>query len=336
MNAEGLLWEAQFQTSRGLLVPRVGKDSRRGSLSSISQPSSPTMRTIIASRRRLAKGTIPYQGTIYRGSLYLTWARLFVGTQFTYATLSMAAGYILCALEEAASDLIQELVPHRYVPGKNHGNVEGECYRWDRRLDAGGQETLLDELQHRTWAYTHERYENLLSAWDRHGKGGVYLVDVSEPSEKNIHFVFSDTRALGAVRFRFIMKDCRAIERPMDELNRAVEQEKADVISFVRKEHDELERTFDPSVCPFAQATKDPRSQGCIRRYRVTLRGAKSVFVLPVVCGRREKMEPRTRALRRHFRRVKALRRLRADRNQHYRDLACLCWGTRVHASANP
>lgn len=189
-----------------------------------------------------------YQGTIYRGSLYLTWARLFVGTQFTYATLSMAAGYILCALEEAASDLIQELIPHRYVPGKNHGKVEGECYRWDRRLDAGGQETLLDELQHRTWAYTHERYEYLLSAWDRHGKGGVYLVDVSEPSEKNIHFVFSDTRALGAVRFRFFMKDCRAIERPMDELNRAVEQEKADVISFVRKEHDELERTFDPSV----------------------------------------------------------------------------------------
>jgi hypothetical protein len=41
-------------------------------------------------------------------------------------------------------------------------------------------------------------------------------------------------------------------------------------------------------------------------------------------------MELRTRALRRHFRRVKALRRLREDRNQHYRDLACLCWGTRV------
>jgi hypothetical protein len=41
-------------------------------------------------------------------------------------------------------------------------------------------------------------------------------------------------------------------------------------------------------------------------------------------------MVPRTRTLRRHFRRVKALRRLREDRNQHYRDLACLCWGTRV------
>jgi hypothetical protein len=134
------------------------------------------------------------------------------------------------------------------VPGKHHGEAEGECYRWDRRLDAGGHETLLDELQDRTWAHTHERYENLLSRWDRQGKGGVYPVDVSEPPEKNIHFVFSDTRALGAVRLRFFVKDCRAIERPVAELNRAVEQENAEVIGFVRKAHEELKRTFDPSV----------------------------------------------------------------------------------------
>ncbi len=189
-----------------------------------------------------------YQGTAYRGTLYLAWARLFVGQQFTYATLSMAAGYVLCALEEATSDLIQELIPHRYVPGKNHGKVEGQCYRWDRRLDAGGQEGLLDELQHRTWAHTHERSENLSTEWDRNRKGAVYLIDVSEPSEKGIHFAFSDTRALEAVRFRSFMKDCRAAERPMDELNRAVEKEKAEVLSFVHAAHGELRRTFDPSV----------------------------------------------------------------------------------------
>jgi hypothetical protein len=168
----------------------------------------------------------------------------------------MAAGYILCALEEAASELIQELIPHRYVPGKNHGKVEGKCYQWDRRLDADGQEALLDELQRRAWAHTHERYENLLTQWDRHGKGGVYLIDVSEPPEQNIHFVFSDTRALGAVRFRFFMKDCRAIERPLDELNRTVEQEKVEIRRFIRAEHDELRRTLDPSVARLRKRRK--------------------------------------------------------------------------------
>ncbi len=189
-----------------------------------------------------------YKGRSYSGSLHLTWARLFVGTRFTYATLSMAAGYILCTLEEAASGRIQELIPHRYVPGKNHGKVEGKCYRWDRRVDAGGQEGLLDELQHRTWAHTHERYADLLTEWERHDRCGVYLIDVSEPPEHNIHFVFSDTRALGAVRFRSFMKDCCAIERPVDELRRAVEDETVEIKRFVRKEYEELQRTFDPVV----------------------------------------------------------------------------------------
>jgi len=39
-----------------------------------------------------------------------------------------------------------------------------------------------------------ERYEKLLTEWDRHGKGSVDLIDVSEPPEKNIHFVFSFAR----------------------------------------------------------------------------------------------------------------------------------------------
>lgn len=88
-----------------------------------------------------------YGGKPYRGALYLSWARLFVGKQFTYATLSMAAGYIFASLEEAALDLVKECIPHRYTPGKNHGKTEGDCRQGDLRVDAGGQEALLEQLQ---------------------------------------------------------------------------------------------------------------------------------------------------------------------------------------------
>ncbi|MFI5398381.1 MAG: hypothetical protein ACHQ9S_22835 [Candidatus Binatia bacterium] len=161
-----------------------------------------------------------------------------------------------CELEDAASDLIEELIPHRYVPGKDHGKIEGECHQWDLRIDAGGQEALLEELRHQTYAYTHERYEALLTAWDQLGKKGVYLIDVSEPSERNIHFVFSDKHALAAVRFHSFVRDCRTIERPLDELNRAVEQEQLELADFVRKQHEELQRTFDPSVGRFRKRRK--------------------------------------------------------------------------------
>jgi len=63
-----------------------------------------------------------------------------------------------------------------------------------------------------------------LADWDRLDRGGVYL-DTWKPTQANLHFVFCDKRALAAVRFRSFLRDCRAIEQPVDELDRAVEQE---------------------------------------------------------------------------------------------------------------
>lgn len=191
-----------------------------------------------------------YPGKPYRGSLYLTWARLFVDKQFTYATLSMAAGYIFAKMDEAAFDLINARIPHRHVPGQNHGKTKGDFRQWDLRTHANGQEALLEELQRRVFDYTGERYDSLLTAWDNSGGRGVYLVDTSEPPETNIHVVFTDKQALAAVRFRSFLRDCRAIKRAADELNHAVEQEKRKLASFVCEQHGALLRTFDPRVIP--------------------------------------------------------------------------------------
>ena len=192
-----------------------------------------------------------YESKAYRGSLYLTWARLFVEQKFTYATLSMAAGYIYARLEDGAADDIKERIPHRYIPGKNHGKIKGKNFQWDMRADADGQEGMLEELQHRVFDYTRERYDVLLTDWDRAKRRGVYRVDMSEPQEHNVHFIFSDKEALSAVRFRSFVRDCRAIERRVDELNQAVEEETTKLKSFIFRQHQELLQTFDPRVKPF-------------------------------------------------------------------------------------
>lgn len=192
-----------------------------------------------------------YGGKPYRGALYLTWARLFVGKQFTYATLSMAAGYILASLDEVALDLVNECIPHRYTPGKAQGKTEGDLRQWDLRIDAGGQEALLEELQSQTFSYLAKRFDDLLNFWDRRQQAGVFRIDLSIPSEFHIHFVFSNKEALAAVRFRSFLRDCQAIERPAVELNQTLNEEKSKLLEFVCKKHVELLRTFDPGVSPF-------------------------------------------------------------------------------------
>lgn len=184
----------------------------------------------------------------YLGSFYLQWARLFVDGAFTYATLSMAAGYLYSELQSSSIDIVQECIPHHYVSGPNHGGVEGDMWQWDQRLDAGGQEGILEALNEQVFQYEQLRYDALLKTWVAQDRGGVYLLDTPEPDEKNMHFVFTDSRALERIRFNSFLRDCRAIERPAAELQKALAEERAALARFIEVAHEELLRTFDPKV----------------------------------------------------------------------------------------
>ena len=115
-------------------------------------------------------------------------------------------------------------------------------------LAADGQENLLEELQHRVFDYTSERYDALLTDWDRKNRRGVYWVDTSELQERNVHFIFTAKDALSAVRFRSFVRDCRAIERGAYELNEAIKEQETKLKNFILQQHQDLLQTFDPSI----------------------------------------------------------------------------------------
>ena len=191
---------------------------------------------------------LAYAGEPYRGSLYLNWARLFVDGRFTYATLSMAAGYIYAQLSSAAHDLLDERIPHRFVPGKNHGRMEGDHIQWDLHVDANGQEGIFEELRQRIWSYEERRWDALLSAWDESARSGVYLLDESHSNEDNLHVVFTNKGSLATVRFRSFLRDCRAMHRSSKELEGALDEEKCALARFVEDQHTDVMRTYDPSL----------------------------------------------------------------------------------------
>jgi len=133
----------------------------------------------------------------------------------------MAAGYLACEIRNHAIDLIQQTIPHRYVPGKDHGKAEGACWQWNMRVDADGKEALLNALEHRVFEYERDRHEALVGSWVQSGHRGVFVLDTSDPPERNLHLVFADTKALAAVRFRSFVRDYRAIELPPQELEQS-------------------------------------------------------------------------------------------------------------------
>jgi hypothetical protein len=197
----------------------------------------------------------------YTGALRGTWARALIDGRLCYLTLAVASWHLLGTMEEAASKEIEARVPHRHVRGPADGKRdERGMVRWDMRIDAGGQEALLEELQHRVWDEQLRRRRELGEEFgDRH-LGACYLDDDpwegSPPDEHNLLIVFSDPDALASVRFAFFLRDCRRIERPLTELRALRAREAERMRAFVAAQHDDLVKNFDPKVVPLRKKLK--------------------------------------------------------------------------------
>lgn len=206
-----------------------------------------------------------YEMQPYRGTLYHCWARLNIDGAFFYASLSCLAGYLLSFIDESGSGKISELIPHEYVDGPNHGKREAGGFLYDKRIDAGGLEAQLEELQHRFHRYASERHQALADEFDRKGQRRVYLIDRSSACDPQMDFVFSDQTALQAVRFRHFMKDCRKIMGDAKELEILIEQERQAASDYLERMHQDILHNFDPRILKFRKKRKVILADGALK-----------------------------------------------------------------------
>ena len=196
----------------------------------------------------------------YAGALHSTWARCLIDGRLNYLTLSMAAWHLYATMQEVAADEIQRLLPHRYVAGPDDGKVERGLIRWDMRVQANGQEALLEELRRRVWAFEARRCDELLVEFKDRRMAATFLVNDPYPEgskdENNLLVVFSDPEALARVRFTSFLRDCKALERPSEELKALEDREAQTILRYVNEQHGELLQTFDPRVVPLRRRRK--------------------------------------------------------------------------------
>lgn len=200
----------------------------------------------------------------YRGSLYYQWARLEIDGTFHYALLSMAAGHLYGMLDELGFDKIGELIPYDYVDGPDHGKREAKGTVWDMRVEAGGLEAHLEELQDRYRRYLAARYEALSRAFDDKAQKQVYLIDLSRQDDPQMHFIFTDKTALQAVRFRHFMHDCRAIAGDEQELEALARQERQSALAFLERNYRDILDHFDLKVVKFRKKRKIVVADGAL------------------------------------------------------------------------
>lgn len=202
-----------------------------------------------------------YQPEPYTGGLHGTWARVLVDGRLCYVTLMMASWQLYGTMEEAASAEIEARLPHRHVRDPEGGKRdESGSVRWDMRVEADGQEALLEELQRRVWAEQFRRRSEL-GQWFCEQRQAVCFLDdqpweYQDPNERNLLVVFSDPDALAAIRFTSFLRDCRRIERPLAELGALELREAQRMRDFVAAQHEDLVKNFDPKVVPLRKKLK--------------------------------------------------------------------------------
>ena len=181
----------------------------------------------------------------YYAIRFSRWARLIINDQIYYATLYSQAGYLTQRLEDQGSDLIQTLIPHEYVDGKNHGKPEQGGFLWDVKLDAAGLEKQLDELNSRWRQYTQQRWL-ALSQQCTQSAPAVYTADKNEGDELHRNFIFNNESALKQVRWQHFLSDCEAIKSDYIELAKMEQQELAKAKSWLQATHQDIMTNFDP------------------------------------------------------------------------------------------
>ena len=153
--------------------------------------------------------------------------------------------------DDAGSERIRSLIPHRYVAGSDHGKREKGGSLWDMRVEAGGMEPQLDELQRRYYEYLGDCHSRLLERFDDQGARRVYIQRTEQGVERNIEFAFSDQRALDAVRCRRFWADCQRIAGDSSELAALIDEEEQAAFRFLEEQFRDIQKNFDPSVVPF-------------------------------------------------------------------------------------
>ncbi|RZB35598.1 MAG: hypothetical protein SRB2_02895 [Desulfobacteraceae bacterium Eth-SRB2] len=198
-----------------------------------------------------------YEKKPYRGSLYLTWARLMIDDSFSYGLLSMVAGYLYCQLDEYGNDYMEKLIPHEFIHGKNHGKAQGDGYLFDLKIEAKGLESQLDELKHRFWKHLSEMYERLMDEFDKKSKQRVFILNQSQVGNPNHHFLFTDKEILKRIHFKTFMRCCCAAEQTDHSLlSRKLEEEKQLLTKYLDNQYKDIMENFDPKIVRFRKKYK--------------------------------------------------------------------------------
>lgn len=205
-----------------------------------------------------------YKGADYFAWQHPSWVRLLINEQFYYANFLSLATHFINLIESAGDNLIDELIPHDYVRGKDDGKPQKGGFLWDIKIDANGYEGQLEELKHR---WHHYQYENWFTLSKRFSQlpPAVYVYDEKlDNDDPHRSFVFNNAEVLHHLRWRYFLSDCEPFRADYSTLTTELAQAIEQTHIWITDNHIDVMNNFDPNVVKLRKKRKIIMAPGAL------------------------------------------------------------------------
>jgi len=196
-----------------------------------------------------------YKARDYYAIGFTRWLRLIINERFCYATLYSLAGYLTDAIEEKSHDYIEQLIPHKYVEGTENGKPVKGGYQWDMKIDAGGKEKQLTELNSRYYRYTQQRWIELSKEFEK-AEPTIYFEDIKQHGEYNRNFIFNNGETLKKIRWKHFLTDCEPLTADLCSVTERAKQEVTSAKTYLQEAYEDIMKNFDPNVIKLKKKMK--------------------------------------------------------------------------------
>lgn len=184
----------------------------------------------------------------FMGQFFPCWVRYLRRGRLVYATLTAFHHHVSDEIAHLHDDLVDELIPSRFVEGANHGKRTKGGYIWDMRRDAGGLEGQLDELVARTWRIQNALYLRALGDCHVRDSGQVFREVKSDGIEAMTRWIFDGIKAMQGVRLTHFLVDVHARRASRRILTERVAPYLDEAECRLLEAHEDIMRNWNPAL----------------------------------------------------------------------------------------
>jgi hypothetical protein len=194
----------------------------------------------------------------YKMRLNGCWARAFINDTFSYLSLNSIASHISFELENFANDIVDELIPNRFVEGKDNNKETEGGFLWDMKIDANGLEGQYDELVNRKYTILNDFFIRNQENFNNQAMNCIWFEYKHYEGDDSpvLNIVFSNKEILKSIEFETFEDSCKEFLVKDNRLEEIIKLQKITLKRVIEEAYNDVMKNYNPKIIKLKKKMK--------------------------------------------------------------------------------